>query len=53
MVVRVEEGKGQKDRYVMLSPKLLRDYWRIRRPKEWLFPGDLAGRRKIIAASRR
>src|SRR5438876_7735903 len=30
------------DRYVMLSPKLLdtlRDYWRIVRPKEWLFPG--------------
>jgi site-specific recombinase XerD len=46
MVVRVEQGKGQKDRYVMLSPKLLeilRDYWRMRRPKEWLFPGDRAG----------
>lgn len=46
MVVRVEQGKGQKDRYVMLSPKLLeilRDYWRTRRPKEWLFPGDRAG----------
>ncbi|UFX13062.1 tyrosine-type recombinase/integrase [Sinorhizobium meliloti] len=46
MVVRVEQGKGQKDRYVMLSPKLLeilRDYWRMRRPKEWLFPGDRTG----------
>lgn len=46
MVVRIEHGKGQKDRYVMLSPKLLeilRDYWRMRRPKEWLFPGDHAG----------
>jgi site-specific recombinase XerD len=46
MVVRVEQGKGQKDRYVMLSPKLLeilRDYWKMRRPKEWLFPGDRAG----------
>jgi integrase/recombinase XerD len=41
--LRVEQGKGQKDRYVMLSPKLLeilRDYWKIRRPKAWLFPGD-------------
>ena len=44
MVIRVEQGKGQKDRYVMLSPKLLEtliDYWRIVRPKEWLFPGDI------------
>jgi site-specific recombinase XerD len=43
MVIRVEQGKGQKDRYVMLSPKLLetlRGYWRAARPKEWLFPGD-------------
>lgn len=42
MVIRVAQGKGHKDRYVMLSPKLLdtlRDYWRIARPKEWLFPG--------------
>jgi integrase/recombinase XerD len=47
MVLRVELGKGHKDRYVMLSPKLLdalRTYWRARRPKEWLFPGDLSGR---------
>jgi integrase/recombinase XerD len=46
MVVRVEQGKGQKDRYVMLSPKLLeilRDYLKMRRPKQWLFPGDRAG----------
>jgi site-specific recombinase XerD len=44
MVIRVAQGKGHKDRYVMLSPKLLdtlRDYWRIVRPKEWLFPGYL------------
>jgi integrase/recombinase XerD len=43
MVIRVEHGKGQKDRYVMLSPKLLetlRGYWRTARPKDWLFPGD-------------
>jgi integrase/recombinase XerD len=43
MVLRIEQGKGQKDRYVMLSPKLLeilRDWWRVSRPKHWLFPGD-------------
>jgi integrase/recombinase XerD len=42
MVVRVEQGKGRKDRYVMLSPvllEILRSYWRAVRPKEWLFPG--------------
>jgi integrase/recombinase XerD len=46
MVIRVEQGKGQKDRYVMLSPKLLdilRGYWRAVRPKDWLFPGDHPG----------
>jgi integrase/recombinase XerD len=46
MVIRVEQGKGQKDRYVMLSPKLLetlRSYWRAVRPKSWLFEGDIAG----------
>jgi site-specific recombinase XerD len=44
MVLRVEQGKGKKDRYVMLSPKLLitlRDWWRLERPQHWLFPGDL------------
>ena len=42
MVIRVEHGKGGKDRYVMLSPQLLRilrGYWRLTRPKRWLFPG--------------
>jgi integrase/recombinase XerD len=44
MVIRVDQGKGQKDRYVMLSPKLLeilRSWWRVERPKHWLFPGDI------------
>jgi integrase/recombinase XerD len=43
MVLRVEQGKGQKDRYVMLSPKLLevlRDWWKMQRPQHWLFPGN-------------
>jgi integrase/recombinase XerD len=47
MVIRVEQGKGQKDRYVMLSPKLLetlRDWWRVDKPQGWLFPGDLVGK---------
>jgi len=42
MVIHVAQGKGRKDRYVMLSPKLLdtlRNYWRIAQPQEWLFPG--------------
>lgn len=43
MVIRIEQGKGQRDRYVMLSPKLLavlRDWWRLSRPTTWLFPGE-------------
>lgn len=47
MVIRVEQGKGQKDRYVMLSVKLLeilRQWWRVARPQTWLFPGDRPGR---------
>ena len=46
MVIRVEQGKGRKDRYVMLSPKLLEvlsDYWYRARPKGCLFPGDIPG----------
>ena len=46
MVIRVDQGKGQKDRYVMLSPKLLetlRSYWRAVRPNGWLFEGDVPG----------
>ena len=42
MVIRVEQGKGRKDRYVMLSPPLLallRAYWKAARPQGWLFPG--------------
>jgi integrase/recombinase XerD len=42
MVIRVEHGKGGKDRYVMLSTqllRLLRGYWHKGRPRHWLFPG--------------
>ena len=47
MVIRVVQGKGQKDRYVMLSPRLLevlREWWLIERPTSWLFPGSTADR---------
>jgi integrase/recombinase XerD len=42
MVLRVRQGKGQQDRYGMLSPTLpplLRQYWRQDKPQPWLFPG--------------
>jgi site-specific recombinase XerD len=42
MLIRVEQGKGRKDRYVMLAPdllELLRRWWRSARPMGWLFPG--------------
>jgi len=42
MLIRIEHGKGGKDRYVMLSPQLLqilRTYYRLARPGRWLFPG--------------
>jgi site-specific recombinase XerD len=42
MLLRIEQGKGQKDRFAMLSPVLLdilRDWYRIARPAVWLFPG--------------
>ena len=42
-LIRIRQGKGHKDRQVMLSPKLLealRIYWKSYRPKVWLFPGE-------------
>jgi site-specific recombinase XerD len=42
-LICVRQAKGRKDRYVMLSPKLLdllRLYWKSYRPTHWLFPGD-------------
>jgi integrase/recombinase XerD len=42
MTITVRQGKGQKDRLVMLSPvllQILRQYWRHNKPKQWLFPG--------------
>jgi integrase/recombinase XerD len=53
MVIRIRQGKGQKDRYVMLSPRLLqilRAYWKAARPDKVLFPGA-APDRPITAGS--
>lgn len=56
-VIRVEHGKGGKDRYVMLSPQLLgilRTYWRLARPTSWLFPGRAESRpidRQVLYAA--
>jgi len=47
MLLRVEQGKGSKDRYAMLSPRLLevlRVYWRAARPNDYLFPSWRKGR---------
>ena len=46
LLIRVREGKGHKDRYTLLSPRLLeelRAYWRTYRPPVWLCPGGKAG----------
>jgi integrase/recombinase XerD len=43
MVIRIEQGKGRKDRYVMLSPRLLellRAWYKAACPQGWLFPGQ-------------
>ena len=54
MAIRVEHGKGGRDRYAMLSPRLLgvlRAYWRRARPGLWLFPGQEPGTPVSISAS--
>jgi integrase/recombinase XerD len=55
MTIRIEQGKGGKDRYVMLSPtllSLLRDYYKALRPSGvWLFPSDRDGKRPMNAES--
>jgi integrase len=46
MTIRVEQGKGAKDRYTVLSPHLLaalRRYWALGRPRTWLFPSQDTG----------
>jgi integrase len=46
MLIRVEQGKGKKDRYTLLSKELLtrlREYWLCYHPRTWLFPGSNSG----------
>ena len=53
MIIRIERGKGGKERYVMLSAQLLqilRAYWRLARPGLWLFPGRAADEPVSVAA---
>ena len=50
MMIRVNQGKGRKDRYTILSPWLLEElttYWRTYRPRLWLFPSPGAPERPL------
>jgi integrase/recombinase XerD len=50
MMIRVEQGKGAKDRYTILSPRLLqelRSYWKLCQPQTWLFPAARDSNRKM------
>jgi integrase len=54
MLIRVEHGKGQKDRYTVLTSDCLmtlRDYWRAYHPGQWLFPGPTQDRALSISAA--
>ena len=54
MVIHIRHGKGGRDRDVPLSQKLLdtlREYWRWMKPKTWLFPGTVKGRRADVPIS--
>lgn len=55
-MIRVEEGKGKKDRYTILPGRLLEElriYWKLCRPKEWLFPGNHSYRPLSSGAAQR
>ena len=54
MIIRIHQGKGRRDRDLPLSPKLLetlRLYWRWRKPKTYLFPGTIRGKRADVPIS--
>ena len=56
MMIRVEKGKGQKDRYTVLSERLLgelRAYYRKCRPRTWLFPGQDPDRPLSVSSAQR
>ncbi len=54
MQIRIEQGKGNKDRYTLLSPRLLAEleqYWRVCRPRHWLFPSIRDPQRPLVDGS--
>lgn len=63
MLIRVEQGKGRKDRYTLLSEELLEElrlYWKKYHPQKWLFPGygqdkhlSYAAARKVFMAAKK
>lgn len=56
MLIRIEQGKGKKDRYTLLSKELLgelREYWREYRPQKWLFAGYDQEKHLTYAAARK
>ena len=56
MAIRVEQGKGGRDRYTLLSPRLLeelRAYWRRQRPWPWLFPSERGKRPVSVSCAQR
>ncbi len=56
LMIRVEQAKGAKDRYTLLSPRLLEElrlYWKLYRPTTWLFPSTRDPQRKLAIGRRR
>lgn len=56
MLIRVNQSKGHKDRYTLLSPKLLeelRAYWRESRPRRWLFEGTQPGEHLAVCTAQK
>jgi integrase/recombinase XerD len=54
MCIRVQQGKGGKDRYVPMEPdvlEVLRSWWRSARPRQWMFPGQGDGSQPISDGS--
>lgn len=52
--IRIVQGKGRKDRYTLLSPRLLeelRAYWRLFRPRHWLFPATRSPEQPMVDAT--
>lgn len=56
MLIRVDQGKGRKDRYTLLSPRLLQElraYWLEFRPQTWLFEGRQPGCHLAVATAQK